>query len=462
MVQHGKVPFLLGGPCLLLLARCFLAGIFGVYGSLAMGIALWMIFWWITRPVALTVTALLPVVANAFFALAPMDQMLAQYASSSIVLLFAATLLTLPWERIGLDHRIALRCLAFIGPTMKSQITVWFLAAVLFSVVLPNAVVVAVFTPTALAMLKATGCEGKDPAAGPILCAIVFGAAVGGVGTPVGGAMDVIAANLYQQATGQEFLFTQWFLDFLPYLLLSAGCTLGVQLLLPEPVHQLQGTREYFLQECRRMGPLKRDEKICLGLFALALAGSFLRPLYAAALPGLLPAYLYGSLGFLLFFLEGEDGRPLLSWEYAQQHMIWGVLILFAGGLAMGNLLEASGANRSLAQWTASQAPSPGLPLIAGIVCLAAFLSEVSSITISAALMVPLVISYTQSAGLPLLPYWMAAVMGFNGAFLLPTGIRAIPCGAGLSSRDLFRRGLPGFAVRLLCAVGMGWLAGLG
>ena len=49
MVQHGKVPFLLGGPCLLLLARCFLAGIFGVYGSLAMGIALWMIFWWITR-----------------------------------------------------------------------------------------------------------------------------------------------------------------------------------------------------------------------------------------------------------------------------------------------------------------------------------------------------------------------------------------------------------------------------
>lgn len=202
MVQHGKVPFLLGGPCLLLLARCFLAGIFGVYGSLAMGIALWMIFWWITRPVALTVTALLPVVANAFFALAPMDQMLAQYASSSIVLLFAATLLTLPWERIGLDHRIALRCLAFIGPTMKSQITVWFLAAVLFSVVLPNAVVVAVFTPTALAMLKAAGCEGKDPAAGPILCAIVFGAAVGGVGTPVGGAMDVIAANLYQQATG--------------------------------------------------------------------------------------------------------------------------------------------------------------------------------------------------------------------------------------------------------------------
>lgn len=140
--------------------------------------------------------------------------------------------------------------------------------------------------------------------------------------------------------------------------------------------------------------------------------------------------------------------------------MIWGVLILFAGGLAMGDLLEASGANGRLARWVGEMAPAPGLPLVAGIVLLGAFLSEVSSITISSALTVPLVITYTQSAGLPLLPYWMAAVMGFNGAFLLPTGIRAIPCGAGLDTATLFQRGLPVCAVRILCAAVMGWMAG--
>lgn len=448
------------GPGLLLLCRWGLAGTFGAGGAWALGVSLWMIFWWITRPVGLTVTALVPVVANAFLSLAPMDHLLAQYASSSIVLLFAATLLTFPWEKIGLDHRIALRCLAFIGPSMKSQITVWFLAATLFSIVLPNAVVVAVFTPTALAMLKAAGYRGSDPAAGPILCAIVFGSVVGGVGTPVGGAMDVIAAALYQQATGEEFLFTRWFGAFLPYLGTATAATLGVQLLQKDPVSRLQGTREYFLAECRRMGAMSRDEKICLGLFGLALAGSFLRPLYAPVLPGLQPAYLYGSLGFLLFFINGKDGKPLLTWNYAQQHMIWGVLILFAGGLAMEDLLEASGANGRLARWVGEMAPAPGLPLVAGIVLLGAFLSEVSSITISSALTVPLVITYTQSAGLPLLPYWMAAVMGFNGAFLLPTGIRAIPCGAGLDTATLFQRGLPVCAVRILCAAVMGWMAG--
>ena len=393
------------GPGLMLLCRWLLADGFGASGAWAIGVSLWMIFWWITRPVGLTVTALLPVVANAFLSLAPMDRVLAQYASSSIVLLFAATLLTLPWEPIGLDHRIALRCLAFIGPSMKSQITVWFLASVLFSIVLPNAVVVAIFTPTALAMVKAAGYRGSDPAAAPILCAIAFGSVVGGVGTPVGGAMDVIAAALYQQATGEEFLFTRWFLAFLPYLALTTLATLGVQLVRKEPVEQLQGTRDYFLEECRQMGSMTREEKICLGLFGLALAGSFLRPLYAGLLPGLLPAYLYGSLGFLLFFLDGKDGKPLLTWKQVQEHMIWGVLILFAGGLAMGILLEASGANGQLARWAGKQALAPGLPLAAGIVGLAAFLSEVSSITISSALTIPLVITYTHSAGLPLLPW---------------------------------------------------------
>lgn len=158
---------------------------------------------------------------------------------------------------------------------MKSQITVWFLAATLFSIVLPNAVVVAVFTPTALAMLKAAGYRGSDPAAGPILCAIVFGSVVGGVGTPVGGAMDVIAAALYQQATGEEFLFTRWFGAFLPYLGTATAATLGVQLLQKDPVSRLQGTREYFLAECRRLGAMSRDEKSAWDCSAWPWQGPF-------------------------------------------------------------------------------------------------------------------------------------------------------------------------------------------
>lgn len=449
---------LLAGPLCPLVLWLLLGGQLGFSAPVALGIGLWMIVWWITRPVGLTVTALLPVVANAFLALAPMNDMLAKYASSSIVLLFAATLLTLPWEKIGLDHRIALQCLGFIGTSMKSQIAVWFVASALISIVLPNAVVVAILTPTAVAMLKAAGYGGDSPAAGPILCAICFGAVVGGVGTPVGGAMNVVATTLYQQATGQEMLFSQWVGLFAPYLVLALAGTLAVQLLMPCSVKELKGTKEYFRSEWQKLGPVSRDEKVCLALFALALIGSFLRPLYAAWLPDLQPAYLYGSVGFLLFFLTDEKGEPFLTWNYVQQHMIWGMLILFAGGLALGNLLESSGANAALAAGLRSLDLEPGLPLCLALALLACLFSETAGITISAAMTVPLAMTITKAEGLPLLPYWKIAVMALNGAFLLPTSIRAIPVGCGMDPKYLWQRGLPVFVVRLVVVVVVGLL----
>ena len=80
-----------------------------------LGVAVWMIYWWVTRPVNITVTALLPGVVNALFNIVPMENVISQYASSSIVLIFGSCLLTAPWAKIGLDKRISLKALSLIG-----------------------------------------------------------------------------------------------------------------------------------------------------------------------------------------------------------------------------------------------------------------------------------------------------------------------------------------------------------
>lgn len=63
---------------------------------------------------------------------------------------------------------------------MKSQIIVWLLASIVLSTVLPNVVVVAIFTPIAVSMLKAAGYEDikTAEAAVPILCCIGWGARI--------------------------------------------------------------------------------------------------------------------------------------------------------------------------------------------------------------------------------------------------------------------------------------------
>ena len=55
-----RIIYLLIGPILLVVSSLGLTGVFGTAGAQAIGVSLWMIFWWITRPVHITITALLP------------------------------------------------------------------------------------------------------------------------------------------------------------------------------------------------------------------------------------------------------------------------------------------------------------------------------------------------------------------------------------------------------------------
>lgn len=459
MSTSRRILLALMGPVIYLLVSICGASALTVKGAQAVGVSLWMVFWWVTRPVDITTTAFVPVACNALFNIVPMGALVSQYSNPSIILVFSSTLLTLPWAKIGLDRRVALKCLSVIGPSMKSQIIVWSVFPILFSTVLPNVVVVALFTPIAIAMLKAAGYDGKSAAAAPILCAIGWCAGIGGVGTPVGGAMNVVAIDLLQKTTGHEFLFMDWVSHIVPYLIItSIICIIG-QLMLPREVENLEGTKEYFTEAYKELGPMKRTEKISMSLFVIALVGSFLRPLYAAILPGLVPAFLYAILGFLGFFINGDDGKPLVDWDYVQKNMLWGMMILFAGGLAMGNLLGASGANKAIAELIANNMHmGPGLPMIIAITIFAVAVSEATNSTVSAAVVVPIVITYTQKAGLPLIPYFFVTAMAYNSEFLLPVSVRAITCGNGLDPNVQMKRGIPIMLLRALCVIVVGYI----
>lgn len=424
------------------------------------GVAVWMIFWWVTRPVDITITALLPGVVNALFGIVPMENVITQYASSSIVLIFGSCLLTAPWSKIGLDRRISLKALSLIGPSMKSQIAVWLLAAAILSNMMPNVVVVAIFTPIAVSMLSAAGYKdiSKCEPAVPILCAIAWGSQLGGAGTPLGGAMNITAISFIEDFTGKEFMYVDWLIRMLPYTIIVTVIVLCVMIFRPMRVNSLNGTKEYFEQCYAELGPMKRDEKISLVLFVTAMLGSFLRPLYADLLPGLVPAYLFLFLGFLNFVIVGKDKEMLLSWDHAQREMMWGMLLLFAGGLALGQILTGSGANDAIAGFISKMHLTGGLGTILIFAIFASIISEMTNSTVSAAVTLPIVIGVTQKLGLNPLPYIFSAAMAMNYESLLPVSVRAISVGYGLDPDKLMKNGLPITLLRMLIAVAVGYI----
>ena len=449
---------LLSGPLAFLLLR-LAAQSFGSAAASALGMAAWMALWWVFRPVGIAVTALLPIAVNAVLNLIPSGHVISNYFSEIVVLLLGADLICLTWSRTGLDRRVAVKALCGIGTSMRQQIVAWLGASVVLSVFLPNVVVAAILCPIAAAMLKFVN-GGEEPdvrQSAPILLAIGWGSGIGGFGSPIGGAANLVAIAYLEQLTGHEFMYVDWVLRFVPILFLVFLLNLFFLWQVNRTTQDLNGSASYFKKLNEAFGPLKRGEKIGLTLFVLATLLAFLRPLYAELLPGLKPAYSFLTLGLLMFVLRDENDEVMMDWKYAESHVMWGMMFLFASGMALGRMLIETGAVKQLTALIASSGPSGGLGTVALFAAFGCFLTELSSNTAAASIALPVVISITQAIGLNPVPYMLLTVVAVNCAYVLPVSTRAIPVSYGLDAGLQIRKGLRLTVLNVLLVTALGW-----
>lgn len=432
----GPVLFVL---CLLLLP----ADVFIFEARSAIGTLVWMGVWWVSLPVHTGITGFVPILVNTFICMTPMEGLLAKYANETIFLLLGADLITLSWTVTGLDKRIALKSLYLIGPSLTQQVAVWFVVSTVLSMLLPNMVVCAMLIPIALSMLRYVGeadlTHGKI--APIILVSIAWGAGIGGMGTPLGGAMNLVAVDYLEELIGGEFLYASWAIRMLPMLLVIVVVDLLCLLALKPRKVNLSGTREYFRVLYHELPKINRDEIIALVSFVAVMILCFARNLYAEYLPGLKPAYAFLFFGLTTFVIPRKNGGHLNEWNHAFSKVSWGLIYMCGGGMAIGTLLTATGAVDSFASIISRFNLTGGFGTVFAFAAFTVILSEISNNTSAAAISIPIVISICQGLNLNPMPYIYTVIAAFNCAYMLPTTIRAIPIGYGLSPKYLLQRG---------------------
>lgn len=445
MTKRSRRIYLAAGP-LLFLACLFLlphALFQTMEARAAVGTVAWMAFWWVTSPVDYAVTAFLPIALNAIFPMTDMKSVISNYASETILLLLGASILTASWEKTGLDRRIATCFLNLIGSRLRNQVVFWFLLTAILSTVLPNAVVCATITPIAVSMLNYVGEKNvaESRIASKILLTIAYGTGVGGLASPLGGAMNLVVVDYIQQLTGKEYMYSAWIIKFLPIMILLAISNIFFMIRDVGKTEELGGSREYFANEQRKMKRMSMEEKGLLGLFLLATALSFTRQLYQSFLPGLKPAYVFIICAILSFLLTDENGERLQAWKSVQSKVIWELIYIFAGGLALGTLINDSGAASAIGTAVSGMGLYGGLVTVLVIITLTLLLSDITSNTATAAIAIPIVISIIQGVGKDPIPYIYIATVGVNLSYMFPTSIRAIPVGYGLSPKYMLKEG---------------------
>ena len=142
-------------------------------------------------------------------------------------------------------------------------------------------------------------------------------------------------------------------------------------------------------------------------------------------------AALIGAL--LLFVLPGDEGRAI-SWHEAVQ-IDWGVVLLYGGGFALGVLSFQSGLAEAIGRGLTGMLPiHSSLGMLVASVLVAVILSETTSNTAAANMVVPVVISIARATGLDPVEPALGATMAASLGFMLPvsTPCNAIVYGSGL------------------------------
>jgi sodium-dependent dicarboxylate transporter 2/3/5 len=453
----------LGAPALfLLLVFAPLPGVpYPIRGSI--GLLVWMSWWWIAQPVHLAVTGFLPLAVLAVFNFMPVGDILSSYAEQLVILLIGANMLAVLWSRWGLDRRIALASLLGIGTSTRQQILAWFVVATLLSAILPNTVVAAAMMPIVVAMLRFIGIEDirRSAFGSALLIAVAWGTSVGGSGTPLGGAPNLLTVQfLENQLIDHEFLFTTWVARVLPLTVVAAVVAFVYMRFAFRPeMEHVEGTHEYFKEQLKKLGPMSMPEKWGLGLFVTATLLAFTRQLYAPLLPGLTPAFAFLGFGLLGFVLR-HRGTPLLTWEYAEPRMIWGLIYLFAGGTALGQILSQTGTAAFLADQLLALAGGGGITAIFVFLLATMVLTQITSNTAAVAIAVPITISTFQSLGMNPVPMVYLVAAAGNYGLMLPSssGGPAIAAGYGVNLTTMFSSGFKLSLLMLVTLVVSGYL----
>lgn len=162
----------------------------------------------------------------------------------------------------------------------------------------------------------------------------------------------------------------------------------------------------------------------------------------------------------LMFLVPNGRGGRLLDWESAVS-IPWGMLLLFAGGIAIAKGFVASGLSEMLGSGLSFLTAMP-LWLMLVLLCLSVtFLTEITSNTATATLLMPILAVAATSAGFDPMVLMIPAAMCASCAFMLPvaTAPNAIAYGTGkVRMQDMVREGAVLSVLASLIIAGMSWL----
>ena len=442
-------------------------------------IASLMAVWWMTEAIPLAATSLIPIVLIPALTERTVAQTTASYASPIVFLFLGGFLIAIAMEKWGLHRRIALFTLARVGVSPRRIILGLMIATGFLSMWVSNTATTLMMLPigfSVLALVSGKAMSGagsasereepEDPQTAQfgvcLVLAIAWSASMGGLGTLLGSPPNAIIAGYASEELGTQIGFVDWMLLGVPIAasFILIGWVLMTRVLYRFELDEIPGGAALIDGEIAKLGTMNRGEAMVALVFGGA-AFLWVVPGLLAEIPSLADAApwldklndtaIAIAAGLALFLLPaGSDSRMVLEWKDAESGLPWGVLLLFGGGLSLAGAVAGTGLDDWFGQQVSGLATLPTVFLIACVVAIVLFLTEVTSNTATAATFIPVLGGVALGVGIEPMGLLVPAALAATCAFMLPVGTppNAIAFSTGTVTIAQMARG--GFVLNLV------------
>ena len=421
---------LVAGPLLFITVLNFPFGTLSFEATAVLATALWMVSWWISEAVSISVTALLPLIIFPLTGVMAVNDVGANYGSSIVFLFFGGFVLALGLEKVNLHRRIALTIIKKTGTSPNKVILGFMIATAFMSMWISNTASTVVMLPIALSVInllidqQESSTKQTQNFALSVMLGIAFSANAGGIATVIGTPPNSVLIGLLENEYQIQISFVKWMMIGLPFaiVMITVIYLVLVYGMFSTKGLQFSASQEVIDNELEKLGPIKPKEKQVLWVFGIVVSLWIFRTLINSVFPGLkLSDTVISILGALALFaipFDLKKGDFILDWQDTQK-LSWGILILFGGGLALAKGMSATGIVSLITTYIAEGNFSI-LLTASFLIILMLFMTELMSNVALVAVLAPVVAGIALGLEIPLLYLLIPVTMASSCAFMLP------------------------------------------
>ena len=298
-------------------------------------VILLMVFILVTsQPIPFPAIALLALVLQVLLGVAPANEVASSLMNDAVLFVMGSLMFAIAIVHQGLDIRLAKIIINIFGRSKRLFIAGLMTISAVLSSFLGEHTIIAIMLPIGLSVIKNIDSSKPDGKNAVLLTlfSIAYGTIIGSIGTPSGGARNVIMINYIREFSNVTIDYWGWIQYAYPILIIQLIMAYFVlQFAFPSSLDniQLQG----YKKSVAKSNSATNIRHIFSSIIIAAIIASWFLFNEQFGLG------IIALCGVLIFMICG-----MVSWEVINKNTNWGVILLFAATISLGFQINDTGA----------------------------------------------------------------------------------------------------------------------